>query len=223
MVKLNFQFCAIIVFQIGKLNKDGAARYGRKWKDFSLNEDELKAFGDLKPEDEEGIKELFDKVGERIGKDYPATLGEKLIEGRRIAMLFNVRTLLRNFGANVPTEGMRYASDRIEGLGQKAYKLFRPDYEPSAGRAVAAGINDAQSRSIADEIWNSDAACNMQKQYGGNCNGCWINFHRKYDIILLRTLESVLPKSIIEKVYGQYQWCEDSRQTYRQFIKCQKS
>ena len=92
--------------QIGKLNKDGAARYGRKWKDFSLNEDELKAFGDLKPEDEEGIKELFDKVGERIGKDYPATLGEKLIEGRRIAMLFNVRTLLRNFGANVPTEGM---------------------------------------------------------------------------------------------------------------------
>ena len=74
-----------------------------------------------------------------------------------------------------------------------------------------------------DEIWNSDAACNMQKQYGGNCNGCWINFHRKYDIILFRTLESVLPKSIIEKVYGQYQWCEDSRQTYRQFIKCQKS
>ena len=31
--------------QIGKLNKDGAARYGRKWKDFSLNEDELKACG----------------------------------------------------------------------------------------------------------------------------------------------------------------------------------
>jgi len=73
-----------------------------------------------------------------------------------------------------------------------------------------------------DEILNSRATCKMQKLYGRNCNGCWINFHRKYDIILLRMLESIMPKSMIEKVYGPYQWCGDHRRTYRQFFKCQQ-
>ena len=51
------------------------------------------------------------------------------------------------------------------------------------------------------------------------CNGCWINFHRKYDIILLRNLERVLPKRVIEMFYGKYQWCANSRLTYRNYFK----
>ena len=34
-------------------------------------------------------------------------------------------------------------------------------------------------------------------RYSRECNQCWINYHRKYDIILLRSLERVLPKRII--------------------------
>lgn len=70
-----------------------------------------------------------------------------------------------------------------------------------------------------DEIFNSAATQKTQKDYVHNCNKCWINFHRKYDIIMLRTLEKFFPKSIIETIYGKYQWCFDEKLTYSQYMK----
>ena len=74
-------------------------------------------------------------------------------------------------------------------------------------------------RQSLDEIFNGVTSCQMQCQYSKNCNGCWINFHRKYDIILLRNLERILPKRLIEKFYGPYQWTEDPRTTYHDYFK----
>ena len=74
-------------------------------------------------------------------------------------------------------------------------------------------------RQSLDEILNGKAACQTQCHYSKNCNDCWINFHRKYDIILLRNLERLLPKQIIEHIYGPYQWTDDSHTTYRQYFK----
>lgn len=70
-----------------------------------------------------------------------------------------------------------------------------------------------------DEIFNSADSITTQCRHSKECNGCWINFHRKYDIILLRNLETVLPKRIIEIFYGRYQWCADSSRTYRDYFK----
>ena len=70
-----------------------------------------------------------------------------------------------------------------------------------------------------DEIFNSVTSCQTQCHYSKNCNGCWINFHRKYDIILLRNFERLLPKRLIEKFYGSYQWTEDPSTTYHQYFK----
>mgnify|MGYP001036424186 FL=1 len=70
-----------------------------------------------------------------------------------------------------------------------------------------------------DEVFNSAESIAVQCRYSKECNGCWINFHRKYDIILLRNLEKVLPKKIIEMFYGKYQWCADSRLTYHNYLK----
>lgn len=70
-----------------------------------------------------------------------------------------------------------------------------------------------------DEIFNSRKTTKVQCQYSRECNGCWINFHRKYDIILLRNLEKVLPKRIIELFYGKYQWTGNRADTYRKYIK----
>ena len=70
-----------------------------------------------------------------------------------------------------------------------------------------------------DEIFNSSQSCQTQCQYSRACNGCWINFHRKYDIILLRNMERLLPKRLIEKFYGPYQWTENPRTTYHQYFK----
>ncbi|MBR4528134.1 MAG: radical SAM protein, partial [Bacteroidaceae bacterium] len=58
-----------------------------------------------------------------------------------------------------------------------------------------------------------------QCYYSKNCNGCWINFHRKYDIILLRNMERLLPKRFIEKFYGPYQWTDNPCTTYRKYFK----
>lgn len=73
-------------------------------------------------------------------------------------------------------------------------------------------------RQSLDDIFNSPRACALQSKHSRTCNACWINYHRKFDIILLRTLERLLPKPLIEKAYGPYQWCADRRQTYRRFL-----
>ena len=70
-----------------------------------------------------------------------------------------------------------------------------------------------------DEIFNGVSACQTQCHYSRHCNDCWINFHRKYDIILVRNFERLLPKWLIEKFYGQYQWTADPKQTYRKHLK----
>ena len=75
-------------------------------------------------------------------------------------------------------------------------------------------LGNIHSQSL-DEIFNGASACQTQCHYSRHCNECWINFHRKYDIILLRNFERLLPKRLIEKFYGQYQWTADPKQTYR--------
>ncbi len=69
-----------------------------------------------------------------------------------------------------------------------------------------------------DEIFNSAKSVAIQRQHTKSCNQCWINFHRKYDVVLLRSFETILPKKIIEFFYGKYQWCEDKNTTYRQYM-----
>ena len=69
-----------------------------------------------------------------------------------------------------------------------------------------------------DEIFNGAESCARQCRYARHCNACWINFHRKFDIIMVRTLERVLPKCLIERVYGPYQWAADTNMTYRKKI-----
>lgn len=70
-----------------------------------------------------------------------------------------------------------------------------------------------------DEIFNGKAAKQLHCKYDHGCNGCWINFHRKYDIILLRNFEKLLPKRVIEWFYGPYQWTADRRMTYNRFFR----
>lgn len=79
-------------------------------------------------------------------------------------------------------------------------------------------LGNIHSQSL-DEIFNGPRSCRTQCHYAKTCNGCWINFHRKYDIILLRNLERALPKRIIERFYGRYQWSDRPGETYRQFFR----
>ena len=66
-----------------------------------------------------------------------------------------------------------------------------------------------------DEIFNGPETQRLQHHYSHNCNACWVNFHRKYDIVLYRSLERFFPKVAVEKLLGFYQWCADRDATYR--------
>lgn len=70
-----------------------------------------------------------------------------------------------------------------------------------------------------DEIFNSSATAKIQCEYSRHCNKCWINYHRKFDIILIRAAERFFPKKMIEFFYGKYQWNSDKKCTYRQYFK----
>ncbi len=70
-----------------------------------------------------------------------------------------------------------------------------------------------------DNIFNSLASQKVQHKHVNNCNQCWINFHRKYDVVMMRTMEKVLPKWVVEKLFGVYQWTENNKTTYKEFMK----
>ena len=136
---------------IDKLNAQGRKEFGKKWNDMSLTEEEMDAFNDIEPGDEEALADLYDQIGQRLGREYPSTVMEQLLEGRKIAMLFNVRTVSRNFFANPPTLGMRYIADRIEALGQNAVHLLDPTFEKT--QSLRSG---GTGRKIAKEFTKTD-------------------------------------------------------------------
>jgi hypothetical protein len=69
-----------------------------------------------------------------------------------------------------------------------------------------------------DQIVASEQNLQTLKHHHDNCNGCWINFHRKYDIILYRQLERFFPRGVISKMFGYYQWTDDPSKKYKDLI-----
>lgn len=67
-----------------------------------------------------------------------------------------------------------------------------------------------------DEVFNGKETQETHKEYVHNCNQCWLNFHRKYDVILYRTFEKYFGRSITSKMFGYYQWEGSARLTYQQ-------
>lgn len=96
--------------------------------------------------------------------------------------------------------------------------VVHPDGNVPVCQNLDVMLGNIKEKSL-DEIFNSSESIATQCRYSKECNGCWINFHRKYDIILLRNLEKVLPKKLIELFYGKYQWCADRHLTYHKYLK----
>jgi sulfatase maturation enzyme AslB (radical SAM superfamily) len=69
-----------------------------------------------------------------------------------------------------------------------------------------------------DEIFNGVETQKKQKHYVKNCNACWINFHRKYDVILYRTFEKYFGHWVTSKLLGYYWWEKEKKKNYQQLI-----
>ncbi|MCW3074938.1 MAG: Radical domain protein [Flaviaesturariibacter sp.] len=69
-----------------------------------------------------------------------------------------------------------------------------------------------------DIIFNGKETQNLHDHYVHNCNQCWLNFHRKYDVILYRTFEKYFGKNITSRLFGYYQWEETALKSYKQVL-----
>jgi len=69
------------------------------------------------------------------------------------------------------------------------------------------------------KIINKKSTLKLHKQHKHNCNECWVNYHRKYDIVLYRNLEKVLPKRLVELVLGRYNWSKNHNEKYKDVVK----
>lgn len=74
------------------------------------------------------------------------------------------------------------------------------------------------NRQSLDEVFNGEATQRLHEHYVHNCNQCWLNFHRKYDVILLRTFEKYFGRYVTSKLFGYYQWEENARTTYSEYF-----
>ena len=138
--------------QIDKLNAEGIKKYHRKWKDFSLTDEEKKLFTDMAPGDKEALDELTHNIALRLTEEYPVTVWEKLVEASHTAMLLNPKTHIRNIVSNTAMKPLTSLSDRVEGVMQNAYKKFNPDFEVTQSMV---GGTKAQKQA-AKEIFDTD-------------------------------------------------------------------
>ena len=61
-----------------------------------------------------------------------------------------------------------------------------------------------------DKAFNSAESNKLQQHHSRNCNQCWVSYHRKYDVILYRSLERYFGRWATRKMMGYYQWDSDS-------------
>ncbi|HTI93593.1 MAG TPA: radical SAM protein [Puia sp.] len=57
-----------------------------------------------------------------------------------------------------------------------------------------------------DEVFNSPQSNKLQGHHSANCNQCWVAYHRKYDIVLYRSMEKFFGRWATTKLLGYYQW-----------------
>lgn len=50
-----------------------------------------------------------------------------------------------------------------------------------------------------DEIWESERTKTLQKKFR-TCNGCWVGYHREFDLNYRRSIQKVLPKVLQRKI-----------------------
>ena len=142
-----------LVREIDNLNMKGKEKFGKKWEDFKLTDSEISRFGNIEPGDTEAIKQAYQDVYNRLQKEYPSTFKEKLMEYRRVAMLLNVRTNIRNVVSNAMLFPVRWTADRVSALGEGVYSLINPEYQRTQSLNP---IRSAQSRKLANEIFEAN-------------------------------------------------------------------
>lgn len=185
--------------EIDTLNTSGAEKFGTKWKDFELTDDEIKAFSDIQKGDSDALNQLYDSVTKRIAETYPSTNWEKFTELRKLGFLLNPRTHIRNTSSNTIALPLRSLSDRVAAVGERGYKaLINPDYQVtqslvggnSSQKKIASELFDTKWKDVLNNTSNKweDVGKNAIKDKRVFETG-WLEKLRRFDYKLLGEIE----------------------------------
>lgn len=141
-----------LVREIDSMNEAGQKKFKDKWQNFEMTDSEVKQFADIDPGDTDAIKTAYENVYDRLRKEYPVTMTEKLMELRRVSMLLNARTNVRNVVSNAFMMPIRWTADRVTALGEGAYKLIHPEYQSTQS---ANPVASKESRQLASEAFET--------------------------------------------------------------------
>ena len=141
-----------IMNNVDEINTKGREKFGKKWKDFRITEAEQQQFAQIENGDKAAIEAASQKIYDRIRRQYPTTTLEKLMEARRIAMLLNIRTNVKNIGSNAMLMPVRWTSDRVTALGEGVYSLINPNYERTQSLNP---FRSKRSKQLAAEVYES--------------------------------------------------------------------
>lgn len=141
-----------LVREIDSMNEAGQKKFKDKWQNFEMTDSEVKQFADIDPGDTDAIKTAYENVYDRLRKEYPVTMTEKLMELRRVSMLLNARTNVRNVVSNAFMMPIRWTADRVTALGEGAYKLIHPEYQSTQS---ANPVASKKSRQLASEAFET--------------------------------------------------------------------
>lgn len=111
------------------LNKWGKKKYGKKWKELELSEEDVSEFGKVTPGDAENLNNLVNKLNNKFGKEVHASFWDKVVGATKTSMLLNIRTQMRNIVSNTAMLPVRSISDRVSALGQNIAHLINPNIE----------------------------------------------------------------------------------------------
>lgn len=136
---------------IDDLNASGAKELGRQWKDFKLTDTEIEAFKNISAGDSEAIAAAMQNVGNRLAKEYPVSLTQKLAEARRLGFLLNPRTQIRNIASNVAQMPVTGISDKVSAALQTLYAKTGKNTDFVQTKALHV---DKTSKDVAEQVWN---------------------------------------------------------------------
>lgn len=146
--------------EIDKLNTQGRKRYGPRrkklirkgetgWQDIKLTDDEVGMIAKMGPETSDADKQiLFEDLFRSISEKIPSTKREKLDAWRRIAMLTNPKTHVRNIVGNT----IQATVKRVADTEAAALEKFIPKDQRTKSVFVSRANKD-----IASDYWAQNA------------------------------------------------------------------
>ena len=179
----------------------------------------LLKFQDVKVLKEEGVIDKIKMEKEKEKENLSDAKHE--VKNHNKDFKKNIPKIIKEFAENYDFL-MLYDEWRQKKLKLKCYSILdsivvHPDGSVPICQNLDVKLGNIYNNTL-DEIINSKSTQSIQNDHVNNCNQCWLNFHRKYDIVLYRNFEKYFGKWATSKVFGYYQWEEDKKGTYKSYM-----